>query len=125
VVPGVELQATVLDNVLLGRALRHPWWLVPAEALVVLMIGLIVGPALRWLRGGWGAAAALVLALVYFGVTPLLFTRAGLALGGLYPLMALVLCTAGGAGSPPVAGEGEKRERRAPVRPDVNPPDRD
>jgi len=121
VVPGVELQATVLDNVLLGRALRHPWWLVPAEALVVLMIGLIVGPALRWLRGGWGAAAALVLALVYFGVTQLLFTRAGLALGGLYPLMALVLCTAGGAVYLSVTEEGEKRKIRSAFRQYVNP----
>ncbi len=63
VMPGVEEQATVLDNLLEARSLRRPWWVVPAEAMVVVLIGLIVGPLLRWLRGGWGTAAAVALAV--------------------------------------------------------------
>ena len=121
VVPGVEVQATVLDNVLGNRLLRRPWWLVPAEAAVVVLLGVIVGPALRWLRGGWGTIAAMVLAAAYFWVTQALFTTTGLALGGLYPLAALVLCVAGGAAYLSVVEEGEKRRIRSAFRHYVNP----
>jgi adenylate cyclase len=121
VVPGVELQATVLDNVLQQRALHRPWWLVPAEALVIVGLGLIVGPALRWLHGGWGTAAAIALAVVYFWITQSLFTGTGLALGGLYPLVALVACMAGGAAYLSVVEEAEKRRVRAAFRHYVNP----
>jgi adenylate cyclase len=112
VVPGVEVQATVLDNVLHGRMLRRPWWLVPLEAVVVLLLGLLVGPMLRRLRAGWGAVAALLLAVGYLGVTQWLFVRDGLALGAVYPLAALVFCTLGGAVYLSVVEEGEKRKIR-------------
>ena len=121
VMPGVEIQATVLDNVLEQRALRRPWWVVPAEALVIVALGLIVGPALRWLRGGWGTAAAVALVVVYFWITQVLFTATGLALGGVYPLVALVACVAGGAAYLSVVEEGEKRRVRAAFRHYVNP----
>ena len=121
VMPGVEEQATVLDNVLEARSLRRPWWVVPAEAMAVVLIGLIVGPMLRWLRGGWGTAAAVALAAVYFGATQLLFTRTGLAVGGLYPFAALVACVAGGAVFLSVVEEGEKRRIRAAFQHYVNP----
>ena len=93
----------------------------PAEAVVVVVLGLIVGPALRWLRGGWGTAAAVALAAAYFWATQTLFTGMGLALGGLYPLAALVSCMAGGAAYLSVVEEGEKRKIRAAFQHYVNP----
>jgi adenylate cyclase len=121
VVPGVELQATVLDNVLEGRMLRRPWWLVPLEAVVVLLLGLLLGPMLRRLQAGWGAVAALLLAVGYVGVTQGLFVRDGLALGAVYPLGALVFCTLGGAVYLSVVEEGEKRKIRDAFGRYVNP----
>ena len=121
VAPGVELQATVLDNVLRGRSLRRPWWLVPAEAATVIAFGLLIGPALRRLRGGWGAVAAVALALGYLWVSQRLFVGAGLALGGVYPLGALVLCTLGGAVHLSMTEESEKRKIRHAFRHYVNP----
>ena len=112
VVPGVELQATVLDNVLHNRMLRRPWWLVPLEAVVVLLLGLVVGPVLRRLRAGWGTVAALVLAIGYLVATQVLFVRNGLALGAVYPLAALVFATLAGAVYLSVVEEGEKRKIR-------------
>src|SRR4030095_3362630 len=79
VAPGVELQATVLDNVLQQRALRPPWWLLPAEAGSIVVLGLLVGAALRWLPGVWGAAAATAMALGYLVATQGLFTGSGFA----------------------------------------------
>src|SRR5262245_44369923 len=121
VMPGVELQATVLDNLLRDRALHRPWWLVPAEAVVIVLLGLIVGPVLRLLHGGWGTVAAIVLAAAYVWGTQMLFTSSGLALGGLYPLAALVFCMAGGAAYLSVVEEGEKRKIRTAFRHYVNP----
>jgi len=112
VVPGVELQGTVLDNALRGRALRHPWWLVPAEVLVVLLLGALLGPMLRRLGSRWGTAAAAALAVAYLCGTQWLFTHAGLALGAVYPLGALVLCMLGGAVHLSVVEEAEKRKIR-------------
>jgi len=112
VVPGVELQGTVLDNVLRGRALRHPWWLVPAEVMVVVLLGTLLGPMLRRLGSRWGTAAAAALAVAYLCGTQWLFTHVGLALGAVYPLGALVLCMLGGAVHLSVVEEAEKRKIR-------------
>jgi len=121
VAPGVELQATVLDNVLQQRALRRPWWLVPAEAGAIVVLGLLVGAALRWLPGGWGAVAAAVMALAYLAATQGLFTGSGFALGGIYALGGIVLCTLGGAVYRSVVEEGEKRKVRDAFQHYVNP----
>ncbi len=119
--PGVELQATLLDNVLTGRALRRPWWLVPAEAIAVLALGLLLGPLLRRLRALWGTVAAFLLACAYLVGTQWLFADQGLALGAVYPLAALVFGTLGGAVHLSVVEEGEKREIRNAFRRYVNP----
>jgi adenylate cyclase len=121
VAPGVELQATVLDNVVRGRALRRPWWLVPVEAAAIVALGLLVGAALRWLPGPWGATAAAALALGYLLVTQGLFTGSGLAFGGIYPVGAIVLCTLGGAVYRSVVEEGEKRKIRHAFQHYVSP----
>ena len=119
--PGVELQATVLDNVLEGRALRRPWWLVPLEAAAVIALGVLVGAALRWLPGAWGGIGAAVLALGYLVVTQTLFTTAGLALGGIYAAGGVLLATIGGAVYRSVVEEGEKRKIRDAFQHYVNP----
>jgi adenylate cyclase len=121
VTPGVELQATVLDNVLRGRALRRPWWVVPAEAAAVVVLGLLVGVALRWLPGPWNALAVAALALGYLVATQHLFTGSALALGGIYALGGLVLATVGGAIYRSVVEEGEKRKVRDAFQHYVNP----
>src|SRR4030095_10421378 len=121
VAPGVELQATVLDNALRGRAPRRPWWLVPGEAATVIVLGLVVGAALRWLPGAWGALAAAALALGYLVATQGLFTVSGLALGGIYAVGGIVLCTLGGAVYRSVFEEGEKRKVRDAFQHYVNP----
>ncbi len=121
VVPGVELQATVLDNALRQRALRRPWWLVPAEAGAIVVLGFALGAALRWLPGVWGAVAAAVLGLAYLIATQALFTHSWLALGGIYAVGGIALCTLGGAVYRSVVEEGEKRKVRDAFQHYVNP----
>jgi adenylate cyclase len=112
VVSGVEVQATVIDNILHQRSLRRPWWIVPGEAASILGLGLLVGLFLRWLPTGWSAAAVAGLALAWAWGTQRLFSVERLALGGVYPLAAMVFCTLGGGVYQTIAEGREKRTIR-------------
>jgi adenylate cyclase len=121
VAPGVELQATVLDNVLHGASLRRPWWMMPAEAALIVLLGVVLGIALRRL----GTPAALMIAL---GAALLcawggqrLFESARLAVGGAYVLGAVLSCTLAGAVARAVSEEREKRWIREAFRHYLNP----
>jgi adenylate cyclase len=121
VAPGVELQATVIDNLLHGTSLRRPWWLVPAEAFAILLLGAVVGFALRAFGAVGGTAAALGLALGIAWTLHRLFVDLRLAVGGVYPLGALVFCTLAAAVYRWFVEEREKREVRNAFRRYLNP----
>ena len=121
VMPGVEVQATVLANLLDGTELRRPWWLVPAEALLILLLGSALGRLLGGLSTGGATLAAIALAVAYFWAAQRLFGDAHLAVGGFYPLAAMFLSTLGGVTFRSVVEEGEKRRVRAAFRHYVNP----
>jgi adenylate cyclase len=121
VVSGIELQATAIDNVLQGTSLTRPWWVVPAEVAVILVVGVIVGLLLDRLPGGRAVTAAAVLAVAYAWATQRLFVERGLALGAVYPLGAFVFCTLGGAVYKSLVEEGEKRRVRHAFRHYLNP----
>jgi adenylate cyclase len=121
VAPGVELQATLVDNVLHDRALRRPWWLAPIEGVLMLSLGLLVACVLRWMPTGWGMGAVAVLLMVTAWWTQRLFTVNRLAVGGVYPLGAIVLCTLAGAVYQATAEGREKRKVRRAFAHYVNP----
>src|SRR6185436_11734874 len=84
VAPGVEVQATVIDNLLKNRALWRPSWAVPAETLVIVLAGMLTGIAVRRLRGVGAALAAAGLVLWYVGASQIMFAQYGLVLGAVY-----------------------------------------
>jgi adenylate cyclase len=119
--PGVELQATVVDNLLYGRALLRPWWIGWAEAGAILLIGLSLGLALRSSHTVAGAALGAGVAIAYLAATQWAFVRDGFAIGGVYPVIAVVLCTLGGSVFRAVTEEREKRQIRSAFRHYLNP----
>jgi adenylate cyclase len=121
VVPGVELQATVVDNILRGMSLRRPWWLEPAEALAIVLLGLVVGLGLWKLGAVAGMAAALALAIALGWGTQRLFSDLHLAIGGVYPLAALVFSALGASVYRWFGEEREKRKIRHAFRHYLNP----
>ncbi len=118
---GVELQATVIDDMLHGHVLHRPWWLVPGEVVVILLCGVVLALALRQRRAVAGVSAAVALALFYVWGTQRLFTGAGLALGAVYPLSAIAACTLAGSVFRAVVEEREKRRIRDAFRHYLNP----
>jgi adenylate cyclase len=86
VAPGLEIQATVMANILQGDFLRTPGAGPLPLLLLVAVLGAILGLALTRLSALWGLAAALGLAVLYAGVNFHLFTR-GWQLELFYPLV--------------------------------------
>lgn len=121
VVPGAEVHATVIDNVLHGRSLRRPAWLPSAEAAGIVVGGVLIGVGLRRLRGVLGVAFALGLGLLYAAASQWAFVASGLVLSAVYPLATMVACALGGAVFQYVSEEAEKRRIRGAFRTYVGP----
>jgi adenylate cyclase len=121
VAPGVELQATLVDNLLHAHSLQRPWWVVPFEAGAIVVLGAVVGVALQRLRALGGTIVALVILIACGAATQVLFVNARLVLGVVYPVGALVLCALGGAVYQSLTEEREKRRIRDAFRHYLNP----
>jgi adenylate cyclase len=121
VAPGVEVQATVIDNLLKHRALWRPWWSVPAETLTIVLAGMLIGVAVKRLRGVGAAMAAAGLVLWYLGATQIMFAHAGLVLGAVYPVAGIFLCALAGVAFQATREERAKRQIREAFSRYLNP----
>jgi adenylate cyclase len=93
--PGVEVHASLIDNLLRGRGLVRPPWLVPVEAALIVVLGGATGLLIRW-RAILGAVLALALYPAYFGASQLAFTSRGVVLALVYPGAAVLSATLAG-----------------------------
>jgi len=94
VFPGVEIHATVLDNILRQDFIYRPKWLGSARAgladiVVICGLVLFLDFALDPLRGRVGALIALGALSWYVVGSQFLFTHTGAALSGVYPALAI------------------------------------
>jgi adenylate cyclase len=89
VCPGIEIQATIIDNILRGQFLRTPRTPQLPIMLIVLALGLLLGVVLPRLSAVWSFIFALLLAEAYAAINFLLFSRAGLQLELFYPLLVI------------------------------------
>jgi len=121
VAPGVEVHATILDNILRGRSLIRPRWLTPLEAGLVIFLGLVLGLAPRPFGSASGAVTAALIALAYAASTQHLFSTSGIVLSGVYPLGAVLFSTLGIAVFQAVSEEREKRTIREAFGHYLNP----
>jgi adenylate cyclase len=88
--PGVEVQATVLDNLLRHNFIRVPKFGLPLMLLILLSLGVMLGLLLPQLSAAWAFVFTL---LLIEGVTfsnYFLFSRLGIQLELFYPLMEIV-----------------------------------
>lgn len=96
VLPGVEVHATVLDNILRQEFLHRPRWIGSARAgfadlAVIIPLVLVLTLALDPLRGRAGALLVLGVVAAYLVASQVLFTRTGAVLSTVYPLLAIGL----------------------------------
>ena len=88
---GMELNATVVDNILHRSFLLKTLWSGPVDLTMVLLLGLGLGAVLTRMRALPGAVVALTALLGYLAVAQYLFVFHGIWLDLVPPVLTLVL----------------------------------
>ena len=91
VFPGVEIQATAMENLLHGNYMRTPRFVLPVALMIVLGLGVLVGLALPRFSAAWAFVFILVLIDILITVNYLLFSRLSLQLDLFYPLAEIIM----------------------------------
>lgn len=92
VYPGVEIHATVIDNVLSGAFLSQPKWLVLVEVGAIAALALILGIALSYTSPLGGALLGATLTAGYLAASQWAFLNHGYTLSVIYPVLAATAC---------------------------------
>jgi len=91
VYPGLEVHATVTDNLLSKDFLEKPKWTEIYDALAILILGLLVGVAVRRVSALKGIFFSSALFIIYIWISGWLFIHWGIWVNIIYPLLALAL----------------------------------
>jgi adenylate cyclase len=89
--PGVEIQASVIDNMLKGNFIRSPRLGLPLMLFVLLVLGVSLGLLLPRLSAAWAFIVTLTLIEIYTAVNYFLFSRLNLQLELFYPLTIVIV----------------------------------
>ena len=89
--PGVEKNATVVENIIRQRFLHRSVWANPADFALILLFGLGLGTALTRMRALQGISLAVALIGGYALLAQYLFVAHGLWISLVYPLLTAVL----------------------------------
>ncbi|HZE21390.1 MAG TPA: adenylate/guanylate cyclase domain-containing protein, partial [Desulfobaccales bacterium] len=89
--PGVEVQATIMDNLLRGNFIRTPPFALGIMLLILVGLAIMLGRILPRLSAAWALIFTLVVIEGYVGINYYLFSRQGLELEVFYPLGLIVL----------------------------------
>ncbi|MBW1973222.1 MAG: hypothetical protein DRG20_04080 [Deltaproteobacteria bacterium] len=84
--PGVEIHATVIDNILHKRFLFHPQWIKSLELLAIILFGLSLALILPKTKAFWASIIGTIFIFGYFFINQILFNRWGIWLNLTYPL---------------------------------------
>ncbi len=87
--PGVEIHATVIDNILTQHFITRPQWSKISDLLAIIILGVLIGIALPRLGALKGLLFATGLVLLHLFIARWLFVNAGLWLNIVYPLLVL------------------------------------
>jgi CHASE2 domain-containing sensor protein/predicted Ser/Thr protein kinase len=90
-VPGVEIAAHVIQNILANRFLTRPEWASGAEVGIILFFGVLISLLLPRLRAKWGVTLMGVLLFTFIVVGWYLFIQEGIWIKLFYPSMLLIV----------------------------------
>jgi len=121
VYPGLEVHATVADNILRQTFLFRPGWAAFFDLAAILFMGLVTGLVLPRLRVLFSVLLIGVLFAGYLVVSQGLFTRQGIWLNAVYPLLTMVIVYTAVTLYRYIAEEREKKKIRGAFSFYVNP----
>ncbi|HUL22799.1 MAG TPA: CHASE2 domain-containing protein [Thermodesulfobacteriota bacterium] len=90
VFPGVEVHATVVDNILRRDFLSRPAWAAGLESAGILLLGLFSAFVLAWTGAGWSSLFLGVAALSVWQASVWMFRKEGIFLSPVLPLIVIV-----------------------------------
>ncbi len=109
IIPGVEAHAQALEQILLGKYLQRPFWATVAEALAIMLGGLLIG-IVALSTGALMSASVTGMALGALGAGAwFAFTRQGVLLDPVTPGLALLLVFIAGSVMHHLASERKQR----------------
>ncbi|MFQ5896593.1 MAG: CHASE2 domain-containing protein, partial [Nitrospinota bacterium] len=85
--PGVEIHATVIDNILRRDFLVRPWWAPLFDAGLIVLLGVILMVVLPPLGALWGGVIPVVLLAAHLGLNYYLFAGPRWWLNATYPTL--------------------------------------
>lgn len=91
VFPGVEIHATVIDNIINGNFLSKPSWTEIFDVVAILVLGFITGFIASRVSPLKGIIFSSVLFALHIFVTQYLFVNRGVWLNMVYPLLTVLL----------------------------------
>ena len=89
--PGLEIHATVINNIITNNFLKKPKWTTIFDALAILIIGLFTGVVVRRVGALKGILFSSALFIIYIFLSYWLFIYWGIWVNIIYPLLVLVL----------------------------------
>jgi adenylate cyclase len=89
--PGVEIQASVIDNMLKGNFIHSPRLGLPMMLFILLILGVSLGLLLPRLSAAWAFIVTLIIIEAYTTVNYFLFSRLNLQLELFYPLTIVIV----------------------------------
>ena len=90
VYPGVEIHATVIDNILHQNFLIHSGWTKFIDLCMILVLGLIVGVAIPRARAARGVLLILVLLTLFVVANAYVFSHYNIWLNLIYPVLTMM-----------------------------------
>ncbi|MBN2515276.1 MAG: CHASE2 domain-containing protein [Deltaproteobacteria bacterium] len=112
VYPGIEIHATVIDNILHQNFIQRPGWTSFIDILAIIFLGLILVPILSRVKAVMGFVIAILLAFIYVFINRFVFNGYNVWLNMVYPIFSIVIVYSGITLYKYVTEEREKKKIR-------------
>ena len=112
VYPGVEIHATVIDNILHRNFLIHSGWIRFLDVCMIILVGLIMGLSVSRMKALAGVGLSLVLMSAFVLVNTAIFVRYNVWMNLIYPVLTMATIYLGITVYRYVTEEREKKKVR-------------
>jgi len=85
--PGVDIQATIIDNILRKKLLYQPGWIFQVDLIYLVGLGIFLTLAYSRIKPVVGALTCLSVAVAQFFLTQWIFVNKGFWISGIYPFL--------------------------------------
>jgi adenylate cyclase len=87
ILPGVEVQATIIDNILRKKLLHQPGWLFQADLIYLIGLGVFLTLIYSRIKPVIGAITCITIAVSQFFMTQWIFVNQGFWISSVYPFL--------------------------------------